>query len=339
MNPTHLSSVFSGLSSEHKFQKYRELWSMAKDYKILTDFPLHLDIELSGVCNLRCSLCFQNGLIDGPLGLMDVDLYKKIIDDSVTNGLCAIKLQNRGESFLHPHIFECIRYAKDQNVLDVQITTNATLLDDKNIEGIINSGLDCIIFSVDSHHENSYSEKNRQRQYLSIDNAIKSLMTLRNHYKKKHPWVRIQSSIHQSDPKTIQKVKTHLNQRFPDADLIVVNRIHNFRDDTDAFPDLNINYYLDPCAHLMQRLAILWDGEVTTCCGDYNNKFKLGNLKDTSIQRIWLSNKMMKFREIHKTNQRRTMPICKHCQASLTAKTDEVMIDTTNRHIADQPNI
>ena len=54
------------------------------------------------------------------------------------------------------------------------------------------------------------------------------------------------------------------------ADIFIVGRIHNFYDNKDAFPDLQSNYTLHPCSYLTQRLAVFWDGIVTTCCMDYN---------------------------------------------------------------------
>ena len=126
MEYVDLVKRFDGLSELAKFDAYRKLWPEAANYSILSSFPLHLDLELSGVCNFSCTSCFQNGLIEGPLGFMEYELFKKIIDEGVAKGLCAIKLQIRGESFLHPRIFDCIRYAKGKGVLDIQITTNGS---------------------------------------------------------------------------------------------------------------------------------------------------------------------------------------------------------------------
>ena len=71
------------------------------------DFPLVIYVEASSLCNLACTFCPH--YID-PAGLhkqnMELDVFKKIIDEGVKNGLCAIKLQSRGEAMMHPKIFE-----------------------------------------------------------------------------------------------------------------------------------------------------------------------------------------------------------------------------------------
>ena len=100
------------------FTSYRKTWDKAVKAEIPTDFPLHMDIELTSDCNLRCKMCWQYKDPNAfPRGMMSFELFKKLIDEGVKNGLCAIKLQSRGEAMMHPQIFEFSKYAKDQGVL------------------------------------------------------------------------------------------------------------------------------------------------------------------------------------------------------------------------------
>ena len=330
-----LSNIFSGLSPQEKFKMYRKLWEQASKYEVLTDFPLHLDIELAGICNLKCKHCFQNGLISSSLGLMDYGLFQKIIDEGAINGLCAVKLQVRGESFLNPKIFECIDYAKSSGILDVQITTNGAFLDEERMQKILDCGLDGIVLTVDEHHEEGFRERLKRYKYSPIELSINKFLQLKNKLGKSKPWVRLQASIPQSDMVSMRREKNYLKSKFPEADIIVINRIRDFREDVPGYPDLHVNYELLPCERLMCRLAILWDGEIVICCVDYNNLFKLGNLKNQKIQKIWLSEKMDKFRATHLAGNRKTMPICKNCDACTISLLDRNAVDNTPRHIAE----
>lgn len=334
MDRIDLSKCLNGLHNDKRFKMYRDLWQKSEKFDVLLDFPLHLDIELSGICNLKCDACFQNNLIKSPLGLMKFDLFQRIIDEGVKKGLCAVKLQIRGESLLHPRIFDCIAYAKEKGVMDVQITTNGTLLNSKNIQKIMKSGLDAIILSVDSHHGSSFKIKNEQ-DYSEVERKIKNLLEARSRTGKSRPWVRLRSSIPQMHITYLRQTKAYLKQKFPEADIYIVGRIHDFRDDTDSFPDLHTSYEMLPCAYLMQRLAIFWNGDITTCCMDYNNRFQLGNVNYRTIQEAWLTKKMMGFRKLHLDNLRATMPICKHCHACLIARDPKILHDDTAPHPAD----
>lgn len=329
-----LAAEFEGLSQEDRFQRYRELWHRAGKYSIQTSYPLHLDIELSGVCNLKCENCFQNELINTPLGLMDVELFRQIITDGVPKGLCAIKLQIRGESFLHPRLFDCIRFAKDQGVLDVQITTNATRLDREAGESLLESGLDAVIFSVDSHHAATSGPSD---YFQSTETKINDFLALRKKRRSSRPWVRIQSSIPETDRNSFQEAKDYIERAFPLADIHVVNRIYNFRCDQAAFPDLYEQYNLHPCSYLMQRLAVFWNGEVTVCCSDYNNLFQFGRFPEDSIESIWQSERLRSFRERHARGQRKRVKICRNCQTDISPKENSrYIMDSTKGHLSDQ---
>jgi radical SAM protein with 4Fe4S-binding SPASM domain len=302
---------------QERFDRYRCLWRETENCDLLTDFPLQLDIELSGVCNLKCEHCFQNGLLSGKLGHMDVALFKKIIDEGATDGLCAIKLQVRGESFLHPDWLECCQYAKAAGIMDIQITTNATLLDEDLGLQILESGLDGIIFSVDDHHEETWQKSGRAGGYYTeAERNIQQFLALRRRMGASRPWVRIQSAIDVVDSDSVRRTRDYIGSKFSDVDAVLVNRIHNFENDRDSYPDLHSSYRLLPCVYLFQRLIVFWDGSVTACIVDYNNEFALGNANEQSVKEIWLGPKMQSIRDRHLSGGRVDMDICKHCHLS-----------------------
>lgn len=330
-----LSLLLKNLDQSQRLALYREYWHKAEKYEILTDFPMHLDIELSGACNLKCEFCFQNGLIDGRLGFMDVELFKQIIDEGAVKGLCAVKLQIRGESLLYPQFLEALSYAKKAGVLDIQLTTNGTLLNKELSRGMIEAGLDGIIFSVDEQHEESVYLTRQVYPYTSVEQHIQEFLAIRAQLGQRRPWVRLQTAVEMPIPEEIQRQKASIRRKFPDADIIVINRIQNYRDDEDTYPDLHSNYVLLPCSYLMQRLAIFWNGDVSTCCMDYNNRFQLGNVQEHTVQEIWHSEKMMTFRELHSHGRRNDMPICRHCHACTVDISSYHATDPTPRHFAD----
>ena len=84
-----------------RYVEYRRLWEENPvDYRV-SEFPLQLDIEVSGRCNLMCTHCVRHSRRTN-VGDMDMELYKKIIDEGSEYGLFAICPHWLGESFLHP---------------------------------------------------------------------------------------------------------------------------------------------------------------------------------------------------------------------------------------------
>ena len=158
-----------------KFYDYRFGWkNNAKKYynnnldfgKIdteLQDNPLCVDIETAAICDLACPHCFREYLIT-PDKIMNFDLYKKIINSLSKMDVPSIKLNWRGEPLLNPQLGNFIKYAKENEILEVSINTNATKLDKKKSEELIKSGLDLIIFSFDGGTKETY-EKMRPGRY------------------------------------------------------------------------------------------------------------------------------------------------------------------------------
>jgi radical SAM protein with 4Fe4S-binding SPASM domain len=306
-----LVDAFKGLTATERFARYRELWHQAGQYQIITDFPLHLDIELSAVCNLKCRYCFQNGLLAGPLGLMSMELYRKIIDEGAAHGLCAIKLQVRGESLLHPRFFDCVAYAKERGIMDVQVTTNGLLLTDDAIQQLFDSHLDGLIISYDRHHSDAVNS-----DYHFVEQAIRNVLDRRATLCSKL-WVRIQAS---SDADDQTALRCCLQRMFPEADQIDANKIHLFDYDRESYPNLHRDYELLPCSYPMQRLAIYWNGDVTACCMDYNNQFRFGNTTVQPVREIWSSSVVEAFRSTHATGRRSEQAVCNNCLVAIHPK-------------------
>lgn len=337
MRTISLRKEFQSLAIKEKSQRYRELWHAAGSYTLLPDFPLHLDLELSGVCNLKCAHCFQSSLDHRRQGLMDPSLFRSIIDEAVPHGLCAIKLQVHGESFLHPDLFELVTYAKQQGVLDIQITTNGTFLDRDMINKILSSDLDGIIFSVDVRHKKAFTGLKTLKRYDTVNTAVNELLSLRTQRGAARPWVRLKASSPDGSAESLKALKASLAEEFPLADIHIVGQEFDYRKDHDSYPGLRDRFELLPCAYPMQRLAVLHDGRTTVCCMDYHTEFGLEPIT-SGVQNVWLSPRMQEFREAHRRGNRTDMPICRHCHACITPRNKNDFMDTTPRNMMDSNN-
>ena len=305
------------------YNLYRKYWDEVQDAKYLTNFPLHLDIELTSMCNLRCKMCWQSQDPDQiQMGMMKEDLFKKIIDEGVDNGLCAIKLQSRGEAMMHPKIFKLSQYAKKKGVLDIHLTTNGTLFLKKGkIEELFNSGIDKLIFSIDDAHIESineiYKNKNKKPDIVKYFNEISELKRKKN---LKKPYLVVQTFC---DDNANQKNEiSKINKIFNNVDYINMNNLWNSKPFEESLPGLKKNYDFHPCSYLWSRMLIFWNGEVVPCCRDYQGKIlKMGNANKQTVKEIWLSENFMKMRKTHLDGERSKIKICDNCDISTSKKT------------------
>src|SRR3990167_9714802 len=97
------------LKKSLKHLKYRLLWHLLPRLRIVSKYPIHLDIESTNACNLKCIMCCRDFMEDG-VGQMSQEIYAKIFQEVIPY---SIKLNWRGEPFLHPQIVWKVAYAKN----------------------------------------------------------------------------------------------------------------------------------------------------------------------------------------------------------------------------------
>ena len=114
-------------------------------------FPGVLHIDVTNHCNRKCDFCFFKDRYSEnifPLGYMDFDVFKAIIDEAKKYfpGQPEIHLHKDGEPLLHPQIGEMVKYAK-ANGCFTHFATNGFKLFSLR-ETIVNSGLDLLTVSM-----------------------------------------------------------------------------------------------------------------------------------------------------------------------------------------------
>ncbi len=75
------------------YLRYRHHWHKYPHSLVVRDFPMHLGIESSSVCGLRCKMYSQSDpefrCQKSNFGFMDYELYQRIIDEGAARGLCS----------------------------------------------------------------------------------------------------------------------------------------------------------------------------------------------------------------------------------------------------------
>lgn len=163
---------FLGGSSVHaartpEYQEYRRCWEEYPKKFTVRDFPMHLDVEISNRCNLRCTFCDKLPVLSrDQLGDMDLQLYRRILDEGEAGRLFGLKLSYRGEPLLHPNLVEMVAYAKAKGVLDVYFNTNGMLLTQEMSHRLIDAGLDRISISIEGTDPEVFEEKDEGQNSL-----------------------------------------------------------------------------------------------------------------------------------------------------------------------------
>ncbi len=297
-------------------------WHLFPRLHHVSKFPSHVDVEISSTCDLSCPMCYtttEEYKLKVNRGLMDFELFKKIIDECAKNNLYSIRLSLRGEPFIHPKIFDMIKYAKEKGIKEVASLTHGGKLNEEKFEKLVDLGLDWLTISFDGIGE-TYE---KIRYPLKFDEAVQKIKCYQEIKKQKgvtKPLIKVQT-VWPAISKDPQKFYDIFN---PITDQVASNPLIDYlQHDTNIVYEENFT-----CPQLFNRLVIGSDGSVLLCANDEMGAYKVGNVNEDSIFNIWHGKKLTEAREIHIRHMgTKEINICKHCYLPRKTKRDTTSVD------------
>jgi radical SAM protein with 4Fe4S-binding SPASM domain len=300
----------SGSKHDDRYIEYRRQWEQNPVKQVVSAFPLHLDIEVTGRCNLMCTHCVRHSRRTD-IGDMDMGLFRRIIDEGAEYGLPSIIPHWMGESFLHPQLIEMIRYAKAKRIMDVRINTNCTLLDEETIENIFTSGLDTIVCSIDAVEADTYNRIKVGSDFDLVHDNVGKMASLKNSRGLAKPRIIVQMIDMKKNHEELTAFIDYWRVRVDTVRVATYQSPDGRPNDRNRVR--NVPESIFPCPQLWQRLTIAWDGTVYSCLGDNSCRDPLGNVCDMSLYDIWHGEKMSRLRELHSRYGADDIEKCLHC--------------------------
>lgn len=277
---------------QNPFKKIYE----SKEYTSCKDntMPLVVDIELTNHCNLRCKMCDRERMTR-LRGYMPESIFCKVVDECQKYKI-PLRFIGWGEPFMHPKIIDYLEYAKP---LLLHITNNGQVITERQMREIVRIGLDSIIFSFQGATKEGY-EAMRGTSYDKIVSNILKLVKIRGD--KEKPYIHISSTMTNEDR---DEVSVFVNYWQNHIDSVGFGRtnLHEKKEYT--------NYR--PCTEVWHKLTVKWDGQVSACCGDYDNQLVIGNMKDFTLKEIWEGEELKAIRTLLLNNRFRNLTLCKEC--------------------------
>ena len=303
----------------------------------MRSLPAFLQVEPTILCNLECSFCINPSLPRERTSLT-LEKFKRIVDEvpSVTK----ISLVGIGETFMNREIWSIIRYAKSRGIY-VATTSNATILTDRLLGEVLDSGIDLLNFSIDGAVKETYE---RLRPGATFETVIANIRRIAAAVEgRRHPelavWFLTSSENARELPEMVALVKSigirSLNTQgvhywgHPDwheranranaldnlAELLRETRRRaeaaGVRFQWHNFPDLAAER---ECKWPWKGAYVTADGFVTPCCenGSDPQRINFGNIFDQPFVEIWNSDKYRSFRRELKSRDSRPA-ICVDC--------------------------
>ena len=277
----------------------RKRWERVTNTLELEPAPLHVDVELSNICDLKCEMC-ERRLMKRALGMMSMETFRKIIDECQEINVDSVKLNLWGESILNKNLIEMIRYAKENSNLVLQFNTNGYHMTPEISEGLIDAALDKITISLDGISKQTYEKVRRGSNFEKVMANINTLLQKKIEKKSRLPLVTLQI-IRMSI--TEHEVDLFVDYWKDRVDYVSVTNIGATTADEKVL-SLSLReqdrFGFVSCEQLWQRLSILWDGTVTVCCNDFDGFLAIGKIGLDSLKDLWGGDKLAHLRERHK---------------------------------------
>ncbi len=303
---------------EEEYRTYRRLWNELPAKREVSEYPLLVDLELADVCNLRCPMCptITDEFKDKRRkGLMDINLAKKIIDE-IAGKVFALRLSWVGESTMHPHFIELIKYAKDRGIREVAFLTNGYRMNIDYFKTIVEAGADWITISIDGLGE-TYSKIRKPLVFEDIYQKLKDI----KEYKAKHNLIKPVIKIQAIWPAIRENPTEYYNTIAPLVDLVAYNPLIDYlhKDEDIIYVD---NFV---CPQHYQRVVVASYGQASMCSCDDFVDHPIGDLNTQTIHEIWHGEKFNVMRNIHLEDDGfKSIKACKNCFYPRATENSEV---------------
>ncbi|MCK5236784.1 MAG: SPASM domain-containing protein, partial [Deltaproteobacteria bacterium] len=207
-------------------------------------------------------------------------------------------------------IFEKIAYATSKGI-ETRFFSNLSLLTEEKAEKLVKSGISRIKVSVDGNSAETFEKIRSGLKFDVVMNNIELLLKTRKKLGSRSPEVGL---IYVETPENEHETKDFINKWQGRVDSIDISSYHNWAGGlgTEGVASDKRRF---PCLRVWQTFTVLWNGEVSLCCMDYDGKVTLGNVRDNTIKEIFSGEKMRRIREVHLTGDFKKIPLCSNCFA------------------------
>ncbi len=305
--------------------------------------PSTIAIEASNFCNIKCVTCPTSRGLMREHGNMSVQTFERFINQ-IHWSINRLNWTFAGEPLMNPNVFKMIKIAAEHGIKS-KLDTNGMLLD-RYIDQVINSNLYIINIAFEIADKNKNVPQFRKGyDFWKVFNAIKKLSNTRDYLQKRRPIISLNCLIHKYNESVINEA-IELGKECG-GDFIVFKSINinvasdksetEFAEFAEKWLPNNIQYLrYEKTADGVWRIkksnrstrcpylgttVVLWNGDVTICCLDYDGDFVIGNIHKEPLLSIWRSRK---YNALRKLILRKSLPICKCCTPDIPMKKVEL---------------
>lgn len=309
-----------------------------KDYSIILKssgsdinnlMPTALNIELSGICNLKCVYCPFHGELNKKhnKGLMSWDTLQSVVKQlKPIDCISTLSTVGNGEVFVHPEWYEMTKYILSElNVKTLCLYTNGMLLSEEVVRKLnsfdnVNILLEISIDGTTPEECEKYRKGCkysviRDNLYYALDNLNDNInVTILNLYMpKEDDLVKTNYKVQFKNPEP-----QYIKNDFPNINIISRKAVIDGDElgEIKGFKKILVKKEApySTCFNTFFRLAIDNEGNLIRCsCSKAFNQI-IGNVRESNILEKWKNDEQMKLARQHILDKVYDKDFCSGCE-------------------------
>lgn len=291
-----MSSVFiqeSALKRRKEFvyeevdAKYPNKWNIWRNNKdgILRDFDeVLLRLESTNHCNFACTFC-PHPTMTREKGFMDEAMVYRLLEEAGAMGFKMLDLRNFGEPLIDRRLGKFAKHARLNGFKKIYIHTNGHPLTESRLDDWGRSGITDVNLSLSPKREFAETRPNVpvEKFFKNLEELAKSNTTYWNILSV--DYIRTGMSSPEEEKEFLDWLKEFNIPKRVDISL------HNWAVGEDT------SHYR--CHRLWSSVTVLWNGQVSLCCLDYDGDYILGDLNQSSLKDLVNNDLYVEIRKNH----------------------------------------
>lgn len=288
--------------------------------RLKPEFPSQIIVDVTEKCNLACTHCPHSEFEKSEFysgSLLDPVLNEKLVDEvrEYGQGLTQyIRYTAEGEPLLNKNIYEMLRYAVLNSGVTVTLTTNGSLLNERNIVKLLDTGVNVIDISIDAFKEETYS---RIRVNGDLNVTRTNVLKLIEMSKKMDSPAKVVVSYVEQELNRDETDDFESFWREKGADYVVVRRLHSCSGAKEELAkeirDKSKEGDRRPCLYPWERLVLNPRGFISFCPADWSHGSTIIDYQKITIKEIWQGEFYERLRKAHLTNDYDGFDFCGQC--------------------------
>lgn len=283
-------------------------------------------IETTNLCPAHCIMCPRELYTNKP-GVMDMDLFKKIIGQAAESGVKTIEFGGFGDPFTDPLLFERCQYIRGK-IPDAKTCISSTcfLMPPARYNDVAKY-IDTLKISFYGITEKTFEKVHRGsiKFEKSLNNILGFLDKTKNLKKKPYTvglFVLVDENKHE--------MNDWIDFWQPKLNEVYVWKPHNWVD-VKNYRKMNYENQKTCGRALVGPPFIHTDGRVGVCCFDFNSKLIIGDMNKQTLEEIFHSEPYLKLKKANETGNFKGY-LCEKCDQ--TNYDSSVLVYSTNKERA-----